>query len=268
MSAGLLIEQQRRLSRAVVEDDLAEATSAGGLLRPRAGGSLLPLYRHAYRARLVAALRENHEGLPRVMGDEAFDALAQAYLSTYPSRHPSIRWFGEYLADFMQARPALALHPSLADLARMEWALRTAFDAADAVPIRAEALQALEAQAWPGLRFVLLPSVRLVTLHWAVEPLWRALKAQTVQPADGEPALPEPEPSEHCLLTWRPDLETRWRSLERLEAMLLRAVFDRQPFAVLCTRAAAAVGEADAATAVVAALQGWLAEGLISAVQR
>ncbi|WP_353094164.1 DNA-binding domain-containing protein, partial [Methylibium sp.] len=112
MSAGLLIEQQRRLSRAVVEDDLAEATSAGGLLRSRAGGSLLHIYRHAYRARLVAALRENHEGLPRVMGDEAFDALAQAYLSAYPSRHPSIRWFGEYLADFMQARPALALHPS------------------------------------------------------------------------------------------------------------------------------------------------------------
>jgi hypothetical protein len=264
MNAGLLIEQQRRLSRAIVDDASTVATLAEGLLRSRPGGSLLHIYRHAYRARLVAALRENHEGLPRVMGDEAFDALAQAYLSAYPSRHPSIRWFGESLADFMQARPALALHPSMADLARMEWALRTAFDAADAVPIRAEALQALEAQAWPGLRFVLLPSVRLVTLHWAVEPLWRALKAQ---PADGEPELPEPAPHDHGLLTWRPDLETRWRSLERLETVLLRAVLDRHPFAVLCTCAAAEVGEDDAATAVVAALQGWLAEGLIATVQ-
>lgn len=267
MNAGLLIEQQRRLSRAVVEDDSAVTTPADGLLRPRPGGSLLPIYRHAYRARLVAALRENHEGLPRVMGDEAFDALAQAYLAAYPSRHPSIRWFGEYLADFMQARPALALHPSLADLARMEWALRTAFDAADAVPIRAEALQALEAQAWPGLRFSLLPSVRLVALRWAVEPLWRALKAQSTQPTDDEPDLPEPEPHEHCLLTWRPDLETRWRSLDRLETVLLRAVLDGQPFAALCARAAREVGETEAAVAVVAMLQGWLAEGLIAAVR-
>lgn len=267
MNAGSLIEQQRRLSRAVVEDAAAGALPADGLLRPRPGGSLLTVYRHAYRARLVAALRENHGGLPRVMGDEAFEALAQAYLSNYPSRHPSIRWFGESLADFMQARPELAPHPSLADLARMEWALRMAFDAADALPIRAEALQALDARAWPGLRFSLLPSARLVTLHWAVEPLWRALKAQAAQPADGEPELPEPEPHEHGLLTWRPGLETRWRSLESLETVLLRAVFDGQPFAALCACAAAEVGEADAATAVVAALQGWLAEGLIAAVQ-
>ncbi|WP_428419743.1 putative DNA-binding domain-containing protein [Methylibium sp.] len=260
-----LSDQQLRLRVAIVGDEAAAAAVSGGLLRPRAGGSLLNIYRHAYRARLKAALRENHGRLPQVMGDEAFDALAEAYVAEHPSRHPSIRWFGEHLAAFMETRPELAPHPSLPDLARLEWALRTAFDAGDASPLRAEALQTLAAQDWPALRFTPLPSAQLVALRWAIEPLWRALQAHDPHAAD-EPELPEPEPHDHLLLVWRPQLETRWRSLDALEAALLRSVFALEPFAALCETAAAQVGETDAATAVIAALQGWLAEGLLAAV--
>lgn len=268
LSEQQLSEQQLRLRMAIVGDEADAVALSSGLLRPRPGGSLLNVYRHAYRARLKAALRENHERLPRVMGDAAFDALAEAYVAAQPSRHPSIRWFGGQLAGFMDARPDLAPHPSLSDLARMEWALRTAFDAADARPLRAEALQRLAAPAWPGLRFTPLPSAQLVSLHWAVEPLWRALKTTEPDGTD-EPALPEPEPHEHLLLVWRPELETRWRSLDELEAALLRSVFAFEPFAALCETAAARVGEAEAAAAaaVIGALQGWLAEGLLAAVQ-
>jgi len=98
-----LAQQQRALKREIVEggDDAAARVDVTGLLR---------IYRHAYAARLIAALRDNFGVLPRAMGDEAFEALGRAYLQAHPSSQPSIRWFGHALADFMAPlAPALRL---------------------------------------------------------------------------------------------------------------------------------------------------------------
>jgi hypothetical protein len=161
------------------------------------------------------------------MGDAAFDALAEAYLDTHPSHHPSIRWFGDRLAGFMDVREDLVPHPAMTDMARMEWALRTAFDAPDAVPLDASALGGIAPEDWPSLVFTLHPSVQRVPLQWQVGPAWHALQADA---AEGEPQLDPPEPGEHLLLAWRPVLETKWRSATSpLEAALLDAAATGRP---------------------------------------
>ena len=120
-------EQQRGLAAAIRDGGDATGLLAGDFALG------LDVYRHAYRARLAAALADNYTVLARALGDEAFDALAQAYIAAQPSRHPSIRWFGHELAGFMaQADDDLVPHASLVDFAAMDWALRAAFDAADA----------------------------------------------------------------------------------------------------------------------------------------
>jgi hypothetical protein len=246
---SLLAEQQRALQAAILGD------GEGGV-SPEPG---LDVYRHAVPARLSAALRDNYLVLHRAMGDEDFEALAAAYLAAHPSRRPSIRWFGHELAGFMDGWPALA-HPALADMARMDWALRDAFDAADAAPLRG--LAALDA----GTRFALHPSLRMVALDWAVEPAWRALRL-AISDEDGEEevALPEPEAQGHTLLAWRAGLEVRWRSLDALEAALLAAVREGADFAALGERAAEQVGVDAAPQALVETLQRWLADGLLQA---
>jgi len=258
MTAATLADQQRALQAA-----MCGAPAPEGLLQaPVRHAPLLDVYRHAYRARLVAALRDNHGVLPRAMGDEAFEALAEAYLLAHPSRHASIRWFGDRLAGFMAARPDLVPHPAFVDLARMEWALRAAFDAADAVPLTPAQLAALPADGWPQRVLRFHPSVQLLALDWHVEPAWRALHAD----GDGEPALDEPVAGAHALLVWRPALETRWRSVAgAVEARLLAAAMQGEDFSALCLRAAQEVGEDRAVVAVVGAVQAWTAEGLLVA---
>jgi hypothetical protein len=252
-----LIQLQHQLSCAIA----GEPEAAYGLLRARAGGSLLRIYRHAYRARLIAALRDNFGTLPRAMGDEAFDALAAAYVDQHSSRNPSIRWFGDRLAEFMREHEALVPHPAFIDLARMEWALREAFDAADAPLLSRETLAALPADAWPTLQLRVHPTVQMLQMDWAVEPAWKALQNE----ADDEPALPEPQALPHRLLVWRPVLDTRWRSAtSALEAALLDALRGGGTFAALCERAASAVGDDAAAPQVVGFLQQWVAEGLLA----
>jgi hypothetical protein len=258
-----LAAQQAGLKRAIVTGVRpADAPDTAGLLRATEGREpLLRIYRQAYAGRFIAALRDNFGVLPRVLGDEAFDALALAYIQAYPSTQPSIRWFGHRLPGFMAEHDDLVPHPALTDLARMEWALRAAFDAADREPIDAQALAGVAPDAWPSLVFDALPGVQLFDLGWNVAPVWRAMQ----DGVDGEWAdLREPQPLAHSLLVWRAGLDTRWRSLEPLPARLLHAALQGQNFGTLCALAANAVGEAQAALHAASALRGWLADGLFS----
>ncbi len=248
-----LAQQQRQLRAAIVE-----GVPAPGLLRGHA--PWLRIYQHAYTARLLAALRDNYGVLPRAMGDEAFDALALAYLHAHPSCHPSIRWFGHLFADFMAQHPERVEHPAFVDLARMEWALRGAFDAADAPTLSAASVAARAPEHWPGWVLRFQPSAQLLRLQWCVEPAWRALQSK-----DEEPELDAPEAGEHLLLVWRPRLDTRWRSVtDPIEATLLPAALQGQSFAALCERAARQVGDECAAAVVVGVLQQWVSEGLLA----
>jgi hypothetical protein len=254
-----LIQQQQQLAAAIRDGAEPDGLLAGDYTTG------LAVYRHAYRARLAEALADNHTVLARALGDEAFDALAQAYIAARPSRQPSIRWFGHELAAFMaEAGDDLVPHASLVDFARMDWALRGAFDAAEAPLLDPATLAALSPDGWAGLVLHLHPSVQRVGLAHAIEPAWRVLREWDPESGDAQPELDEPVPHEHTLLAWRQHGETRWRSLDPMEATLLQAVAEGAPFALLCERAATALGDAEAAApAVVGALQRWLADGLL-----
>ncbi|MEJ5999856.1 DNA-binding domain-containing protein [Paucibacter soli] len=252
--------QQQAFQRAVLGQALVPQLLGQG------SEKRLAVYAHAYRARLLGALRDNYEVLALAMGDAAFDALGHAYIEAYPSRQASIRWFGDALADFMDGPYAARLpHAALRDLARMDWALRGAFDAAAAAPMTLAQLQTLAPAAWAGLALRLQPSVRLLALDWVVEPVWRALRQH--QPGAAEPELPEPLAQGHGLLVWRQGLETRWRSLAAEEQALLQGLGEGATFAHLCELASALHGPEQAAEQVAAvalrALQQWLADELL-----
>lgn len=250
----------------------ADGADAGTLLAtdPHGGPPRLGVYRHAYRARLTEALADNFEILARAMGDESFAALADAYITAYPSTHPSIRWFGHRLAEFMAAAVAddsdLVPHPAFVDLARMDWALRAAFDAADAPALGREALAGWAPQDFAALRLAAHPAVQQVPLQWAVEAAWRVLREHDAD-TGAEPELPAPEEHPHTLLVWRRGLDTLWRSVDAAEAALLQGLAGGETFGELCERAAAVEDderppEQRAATT----LAQWLDDGLISRI--
>jgi hypothetical protein len=273
-----LIAQQQRLAALITLDNdndgdsivdafADDAPAVAQVLRPLAGAPpRLAIYRNAYRGRLIEALRSNVPVLHRVLGDDDFATLALAYLADHPSREPSIRWFGHALGAWIDTRAEagdeVVPHPALADLARMEWAIGTSFDSADRVPVAVADLASLAGEEWPGLRFEAHPSLRLVALHWAVEPAWKALSE------DEDAQSGPPEPLDHVLAVWRDGLETRWRSLPADEHDALAACIDGMPFGALCERVAgalAAAGDApEAAPGQVAGwLRGWVENGLL-----
>ncbi|HRD89517.1 MAG TPA: DNA-binding domain-containing protein [Accumulibacter sp.] len=254
MSAtGTLVELQQRCQQAILDGNALPGLFAG----EGSGNGGFGIYLQAYRARLASALQDNYPVLLRAIGDDAFAALANAYITRRPSRFRSIRWFGDCLADFLTCSPEHLPHPSLVDLARMDWAMRAAFDAADAQPLGASELAALHAQDWPQHRFRLLPSLQLLRLDWQVEPIWKALDADPLAGSDEPLFLP------HVLLVWRPQLECRWRSAAPLEASVLEALSTGASFAACCDLIADS-GDAEPAATAAGFVQGWIADGLLA----
>lgn len=256
-----LATQQQQLAAAITKVGAGGTATLEPLLRktPQGGAPRIDIYRIAFRARLAAALQENFPVLHRVLGDEAFRELADAFITACPSREPSIRWFGTELSGFLDQHAELVPHPALIDLTRMEWALGMAFDAADASCIAVSDLLAVSPADWPALGFQPHPSVRLLSLVWAVEPLWSALSLD--EHATTEP----PAALDHHLLIWRGTAQTQWRSVTPFEAKILAACMAGQPFAELCELASAEVG-AQAAVEVAGHLRVWVEAGLFSGI--
>lgn len=245
---------QQRFQEAVLAGNATPGLFVGEEVQLPGG---LPIYLRAYRARLTGALRDNFPVLHRALGDDAFAALACAYIDAHPSNFRSIRWFGSSLPEFLLAASESLPHPALFDLARMDWAMRAAFDAAAAELLASSDLVSLQPEDWPAHRFKLLPSVRLLDLAWNVEPIWKALND------DPEAATEEPETLPHVLLVWRPALDCRWRSAESCEGAALRALAQGASFAECCTILAAS-GEPEPAQIAARFLGRWIADGLLA----
>ncbi|MBS0524268.1 MAG: putative DNA-binding domain-containing protein [Proteobacteria bacterium] len=220
--------------------------------------TLLDVYRHGYALRLIEVLTMDFPGVRAIAGPEAFDTLTRAYIASHPSRHPSVRWFGRQLADFLTTTAPYDGAPALAEMARFEWALGEAFDSVDAQPIRADAVMALPPEAWETIAFAPIPSLQCLAFTCDVPPAWR--RREEVEPGTLEVAtLDEPVP----WVIWRPERVSNFRSLERDEAAMLGAMIERQPFPALCEALLPHVEEDQAAARAAGLLRAWVEEGMI-----
>ncbi len=112
--------------------------TADALVRPSASMrpvERLELYHRQYWYRLLDSLAEDFPALRTFLGEEGFWSAAEDYLEAEPPRSFTLRHLGQGLADFL-ARTATgpdAVHA--AELARLEWSLCVAFEAAEHTPV-------------------------------------------------------------------------------------------------------------------------------------
>jgi hypothetical protein len=272
-----LAEVQRRLWRLIrAPDGVAAALAAAGDADGRelatwivdderlACARRLEVYANAYFHRIHGCLARDFGALAGALGDAGFHDLVTAYLIAHPSRHPSLRWAGAALADYLaNASPALPFRsrwPWAADLARLEWALGCAFDATDAQPLTRDALAKEATGAWDDLALGFHPSVHLVETAWPVDEMLEAWRAD--QPVSAPAAL---QPTR--IAVWRRDESVRHRTLDALEARLLTAALAGESFGELCARAAASRGPERAPALAAESLGRWVDDGLLVATR-
>jgi hypothetical protein len=218
----------------------------------------LAIYAEGYRSRLIEAFAPDFETLHAVMGDALFASLCRQFVDTTPSTHRSIRWYAGALPDFLAGTAPWSAHPLLAELARFEWTLTLAFDAADDPPLCFEDLAALPPEAWATLAFRLHPSVRLLELRHNTAALRAAV--------DTGAEMPAPAPAEGPVpwIVWRRDLEVHHRSMTEPEAWALGAARDGRTFPELCEGLCAWVAPEDVPGQASEWLRGWIGEQLLA----
>ncbi|MBN9086718.1 MAG: putative DNA-binding domain-containing protein [Reyranella sp.] len=221
--------------------------------------TLLGVYRDAYFWRLIEVLTTDYPGLMAMCGPADFDHMARAYIAANPSRYRSVRWFGQYLADFLSATAPYKSVPAAAEMACFEWALGEAFDAPDAQPVAAADVMALPAETWGTLAFTPLPSLHRLSLSFEVPQAWQT--RNEVEPGDLEVAAAAGPVS---WVVWRPDRTTHFRSMEPDEAAMVEVMVEGRTFPEMCEALLPYVGEGRAAARAAGLLRGWVEEGMIA----
>ncbi|KMK67907.1 DNA-binding domain-containing protein [Puniceibacterium sp. IMCC21224] len=161
-----------------------------------------------YRNNVVVSLRDALEtGFPvisRLLGAENFHHIAGVYLRSALPADPRLMTYGAGFPVFLAGFPALAHLPYLADVARLELALRHSYHAADHAPADAAVLQKLTPDTLLFCRLTLAPSVYALQSPYPVWSIWcrNSRKTAPKPPARAEDYVilrPEFDPEPHLL---------------------------------------------------------------------
>jgi hypothetical protein len=216
----------------------------------------LAVYRHAYRAQLIASLRDTYEKTWAWLGDDAFDRAARHHIEGHP---PKSWTLNEYGAGFIQTLGALHPgDPEIAELAWLDWTLRRAFDGPNAKAIAPEKLAQMD---WDNAVLIFVPTLVMGQVATNSAAIWGALAEETAPPAAERLWAPA------TIRVWRSDLNPKYRTIEPFEQRALVLAMAGSNFADLCNLLMEEGNMDQAVQKVGGALASWLQDGLISDVR-
>ena len=220
----------------------------------------LGAYYNAYRIRLIDCLATDFPILQKELGEEAFEFLVLDYLKDYPSDHPSVRWVGQHMVEFLQ-HSTHQQSDFLAELALFEWTQGLCFDAANNDQLFTfDDMATIPPEQWPGMTFAFTSATRWLDLSWNIPPVWTALDA------DEEPPQKQKAKFPIRWLMWRKDFRPNWRSLDVAEAWALGAAVNGANFAELCGGLLEWFGEETVSITAAGYLKQWIHDEIIANV--
>lgn len=248
LQTHLIEEDERILNRLVLP--------VKGTLHER-----LAVYGNAYAWRLIDALEQEYGLLAKLLGDEAFTELAEAFIDAYPSQFYSIAKFSEPLAQFLREDEVYSEQAHLSEIAQLIKALITSLEAADAPCLNFAALANVAEQNWPSLCFKFHPSVQYFNFNYNSYAIWQAL----VQ----EKPIPEALMTKSHCVVWRKGLQSYAIALTEAEELVLNLLQQGSCFADVCEAVydKGFMSESQAANFVGNLLAHWLNNHLFSEVQ-
>jgi len=189
--------KQASFTAALLNTDLAVPDGlVDGLGRP--AGRRFAVYRNNVAGSLTEALEQGFPVIAKLLGEEFFKAMAGVFLRAQPPRSRIMMTYGTDMPAFLASFPPLTHLPYLADVARLEQALREAYHAADVAPIAPEVLGAVQPDRLLAAKVRLAPALRLIVSPYPVLSIWRA---------NTDEAAPKPQMQAEAALILRPDYD-------------------------------------------------------------
>jgi hypothetical protein len=220
-----LAQGQIAVSPAGVEQVVERSKSLSSLER-------LQIYGNAYYTRLVECLRDEFPSLAYALGQKSFDAYAMGYLQSYPSQSYTLGQLGSNFPKFLaELPPRSADYPTqppgsfLVDLARLERIYAEVVDGPGSEglsPLSPDNLRTIPPEAWPGVKLIPVPSLRLARFGFPVH-----IYATSVRKAECPQTIPPP--CDTSLAINRREFIVRRASLNPLQYELLGQLIAGEP---------------------------------------
>jgi hypothetical protein len=256
-----LDELQARLARALsaARRDETVATLVRGGER-LSSLDQLEIYREQVFIRHLECLEDDYPSLATLLGDEGFQLLVRGYLAACPPTSFSLRDLGDRLGPHLEASPDIdpSVRTLLVDVARFEWALVEAFDAASLPAIDPGNL-VRTGEAIAEMRLVTCPSLRLLALDHPVHELRASI--------DEDLAWVVPARRRTFLAVHRPALEPVIFEPTPLAFQALSLVSEGVPLGDALDRVAQPLSETELA-AMESEVGGWVREWVVRGIVR
>lgn len=220
----------------------------------------LGAYYNAYRIRLIDCLATDFKAVQKTLGEEDFEYLILEYLQKFPSEHPSVRWVGQHMEEFL-THSQHDQKSFLAELAAFEWQQGLCFDGAETdQQFRMEDMAGIDPESWPLLKFQFHPTMKWLDLNWNIPPYWVAV--------DSDSELPEKllEEIPTRWLMWRKGMSPHWRSLDVSEGWAIEAAANGATFSDICEGLLEWIGAESVAITAAGFLKQWIHDELVIAV--
>lgn len=135
-------------------------------------GQRFSVYRNNVAVSLTEALETGFPVIAKLLGEANFKPIAGLYLRQSPPDVPVMMHYGATFPQFLQDFQPLQHLGYLADVARVELALRRSYHAADATGVPGDALAQIAPEALPNVQLTLAPSLEIVRSHWPIYDIW------------------------------------------------------------------------------------------------
>lgn len=244
----------RDLQRAIADSILSEHSAPLAPLIREDGLAFdrrIQIYRNNTFISLTEALKTTFPVVCQLVDDRFFNYAAHTYIRERPPRVPCLSEFGADFADFLAGFAPAQHLVYLPDVARLEWAINSAYHAPDAPTLDPARIGAAPMGGYPRFIFVLHPSCRLLASDQPVSQIWRAH-----QP-DGDLADIDLSAGGCRLLIDRHDADVRMLPLDRPGFAFVAALAEARPLQDAYESAAAV----DAAFDLTGALRVHLSRG-------
>lgn len=164
----------------------------------RPAGRRFNVYRNNVTVSLMEALAQGFPAIHSLIGADNFAIVARGYAATHPPQSPLLMHYGTAFPAFLAEQPALAHLPYLADVARLELALRASYHAADHTSFDADDLARIAPDTLETTALSLAPGVRLLRSRWPVAQIHAFALV---------PAAPKPQGGPQDVAIFRPEFD-------------------------------------------------------------
>ena len=161
-------------------------------------GRRFSVYRNNVAVSLTEALHEGFPVIAKLLGKANMDGLAGIYLRSYPPKSPLMMHYGEDFPAFLAGMEQLSHLGYLADVARLELAIRRSYHAADATPIDPNWLGQQAPETLMMARLVPAPAVQVIRSPWPIFDIWRF---------NTEDGAPQPQAQGQDVVILRPEFD-------------------------------------------------------------